>query len=71
MESTFVHPGMSDEGLAVGAALAVDAQLNGRPPQPRLLPNVYLGHAYGDDEIARVLADAGLEATHLPGRVET
>jgi len=73
VEATFVHPGMSDEGLAVGAALALDGQLargNGRPRKPHQLPSVYLGNAYGEREIADALREAGLEASHMPGRLE-
>src|SRR4030095_4446721 len=45
VESVFVHRGMSDEGLAVGAALAVAhkrSRAKGRPYEPRPLETVYL-----------------------------
>jgi len=73
VDATFVHPGMSDEGLAVGAGLALDAQLNGRSEgryEPAQLPDVYLGDEFGEREIAEALREAGLEAKHLPGNVE-
>ncbi len=73
VDSTFVHPGMSDEGLAVGAALALDAEMNGaagRGHEPMQLPDVYLGDAYGENDIAAALQRAGLQASHLPGNVE-
>jgi carbamoyltransferase len=73
VEHTFVHPGMSDEGLAVGAALAVWGKAlrqSGAPYEPSELPTVYLGDAYGEREIAEALHRAGLEAQHLPGKIE-
>ena len=73
VESTFVHPGMSDEGLAVGAALALDAELAreaGRICQPARLPDVYLGNSYDDEEIVQALREADLEWSHHPGDVE-
>jgi len=73
VDETFVHPGMSDEGLAVGAALAVDhkrRRREGRPYEPRPLETVYLGNAYGEREIADALERAGLSGAHLPGRLE-
>jgi carbamoyltransferase len=73
VDRTFVHPGMSDEGLAVGAALALDAQINranGRRYEPKQLPDVYLGNSYRQKDIAEALGKNGLETTHLPGRIE-
>ncbi|MFQ5669011.1 MAG: carbamoyltransferase C-terminal domain-containing protein [Acidobacteriota bacterium] len=69
---TFVHPGMSDEGLAVGAALAVQGALDrekGRPHRPRQLDDVYFGNEYGEKEIAGALEGAGLRAMHSPGTI--
>jgi len=73
IQQTFVHPGMSDEGLAVGAALAVDGDRllrDGRRRQPRPLETVYLGNEYTDQEIADVIAAAGLETRHCPRDLE-
>jgi carbamoyltransferase len=73
VEDTFVHPGMSDEGLAVGAALAVDgerARRDGRRHEPRELPTVYLGTEYGEREIADAIRSAGLEMSHHSGDLE-
>ncbi|MFB3907621.1 MAG: carbamoyltransferase [Candidatus Eisenbacteria bacterium] len=73
VRNVFVHPGMSDEGLAVGAAYAYQALLDrreGRRFQPRELPHVYLGNGYGEEEVAAALREAGLEARHLPGTIE-
>jgi carbamoyltransferase len=73
VEGTFIHPGMSDEGLAVGAALALDAKLAreaGRVYRPERLPDVYLGNSYDEGEIADALRRAGLEWTHHRGDIE-
>ncbi len=62
VNSIFVHPGMGDEGLAVGAALAYNAT-NGTIPQPPLrLTDVYLGPSYDDAEIAQAIAQASVQA---------
>jgi len=74
VERVFVHPGMSDEGLAVGAALAVEHKRfrgEGRPYEPRPLETVYLGTGYDEREIAETLQKAGLEFQHLPGTLES
>lgn len=74
VDSIFVHPGMSDEGLAVGAALAYEGSFRRRAKEayePLGLPDVYLGNEYSEKAIAEALRDAGLETQHLPGHVET
>ena len=70
VRQTFVHPGMSDEGLAVGAALALDAAQSTSPREPQGLPTVYLGNEYGDRQISRALEDVGLRATKHEGNIE-
>lgn len=73
VDEIFVHPGMSDEGLAVGAALAAHGRFqrrSGEPYVPQVLGNVYLGNQYSDKEIASALDNAGLEYAHLPGDLE-
>ena len=50
----FVHPGMGDEGLPVGAALAVSAA-SGAFRLERI-ENVFWGPSYNDEEIERALA---------------
>lgn len=74
VQGTSVHPGMSDEGLAVGAALALAGELaregGRRPYEPRPLADVYLGTAYGEPEIVEAVRGAGLEAVHRPGAIE-
>jgi len=60
----FVHPGMSDGGLAVGAAL-VPCIRNRTGPRmefnPSVLGHVYLGPGYSDNEIEQELQANGLE----------
>jgi carbamoyltransferase len=73
VRQTFVHPGMSDEGLAVGAAFAVAGhclQREGRRHEPRPLESVYVGNGYGEREIAAAIRAAGLEMTHHPRNLE-
>lgn len=60
----FVFPGMSDEGLAVGAALQRAAELgagSGSPLRPSELPHVYLGTSYEDTDIEAALKAEGLD----------
>jgi carbamoyltransferase len=74
VESVFIHPGMSDEGLAVGAALAYDNSVRQRAKEKYKLvglPDVYLGTMYPEREIAVALDKAGLEAQRLPDSLET
>lgn len=72
-DQLFVHPGMSDEGLAVGAALAYAGTLrrrSGAPYEPPGLPHVYLGNDYDQGAIGDAAQRAGLELRHLPGSIE-
>ncbi|HXG02308.1 MAG TPA: carbamoyltransferase C-terminal domain-containing protein, partial [Candidatus Binatia bacterium] len=64
VESLYVHPGMSDEGLAVGAALATYHRLAGAPyrPDPGTMAHVYLGPDFSDAEIRAALEASGVEA---------
>jgi carbamoyltransferase len=73
VKRTFVHPGMSDEGLAVGAALALDAERTmaaGRQWVQRPLETVYLGTGYTEQEIADAIERSGLPRTYHPGGIE-
>jgi carbamoyltransferase len=70
VESVFVHPGMSDEGLAVGAALAVAEEAEGSRLRPSSLPSVYLGPAYDDEDVRRALGENELDGEHYPGTIE-
>ena len=61
VESVFVHPGMTDEGLSVGAALALNADLAQDPASvPRhCLDHVYLGPSFGEEQMAAALERVG------------
>jgi carbamoyltransferase len=62
VERCFVHPGMSDSGMGVGAALAAYYDTEpAPPPDTRCLEDVYLGPSYGDADIERALASAGVD----------
>jgi carbamoyltransferase len=72
VDNLFVHPGMSDEGLAVGAALAYSGSIDrnaGRPYRPKSLPDVYLGTEATEKEIYAAIKDEGLDAQHMPGDI--
>jgi carbamoyltransferase len=56
VDAIFVHPAMSDQGIALGAALAVQA---GTLP-PRAIDHVFLGPGFDDDRIGALLEDEGL-----------
>ncbi len=55
-----VHPGMSDEGLALGAACS--SLLRAGQLVPRLLPSPYLGPGYDEDQIEASFEKADLQS---------
>ncbi len=64
VESIFVHPGMGDDGLGVGAALYLAAQ--SRPEESReqavhSISDVYFGPSYDDQQIQACLDKSGLQ----------
>lgn len=64
VESMFVHPGMGDEGLAVGAALFMHMQRDGYRP-PEMINDVYLGADFSERDAMSAVASAGLKPTPL------
>jgi carbamoyltransferase len=64
VESVFVHPGMGDEGLAVGAALFVHAQKAGYRPT-EIIGDVYLGGDFSAQEAQAAVLDAELKPAEL------
>lgn len=60
----FVHPGMGDDGLAVGAALHEENRLAGYRPQP-VIQDVYLGAEFTEDEVASALQETAYEPQRL------
>jgi carbamoyltransferase len=68
VNSVFIHPGMGDEGLAVGAAFALANELsmtNGDRITPYQLRDVYLGPEYSDEEMLREIEEEGLKAEYV------
>lgn len=63
--SVFVHPGMGDDGLAVGAALFLDNSLDGYRQQD-VLQTVYLGGSGVDSDIDSAIGHAGYTPTECP-----
>jgi len=57
VEGLYVHPAMSDQGIAAGAAFAAQdaADLHSGP-----IPHVFLGPGFTDEEIGTVLEESGL-----------
>ncbi len=64
VESVFVYPAMSDEGIAGGAALMQWARSNPSfPPPEKCLDHVYLGPQFSEAEIEDLLASEDVEFT--------
>lgn len=57
VEAIFVHPAMSDQGIAVGTAYAVQAG----KLEPKAIGHVFLGPGFDDEEIGKVLEEERLE----------
>jgi carbamoyltransferase len=64
----FVHPGMADDGLAVGAALFLCCVKGGYRHQP-VIDHVYLGGEPGSAEARRAADRAGLRYVELGARL--
>lgn len=64
VQSVFVHPGMPDDGMPVGAALGLYHELTDKPYDPDFvaMPHVYLGLDYSDEEIKAELEKEEVEA---------
>ena len=65
VQSVFVHPGMSDEGMPVGAALALYYNLSKAKYNPDFvtMEHVYLGQEFSNEEIRQELEKQDVEAT--------
>jgi len=63
VKSLFIHPAMSDEGLAVGASLALNYMKSPEPAalSTRCFDHVYLGPDYSDSEIHKLLGAEGVK----------
>ena len=72
VERIFVHPGMTDCGLAVGAALEPCMKRNGRAEMthaPDVIRDVFLGGEFTDDEIEEQLRKEDVDYTR-PDSIE-
>jgi len=59
--SVHVHPGMSDEGMGVGATLALYyANVGTSRPKNLCFDHVYLGREFSDEEVRRALETEGV-----------
>lgn len=68
VRSVYIHPGMGDEGLAVGAALAFYNELapsSHGVSQTYRLKDVYFGQSYSEVEIKAAIDAPGLEAEYV------
>jgi len=64
LDHIHIYPNPGDAGLAAGAALCAYYQAN--PGAKRhSLPDLFLGPAYGDEEIARILDLRGVKYRHV------
>ena len=70
VESIFVQPAASDDGVALGAALAPYLEMGERLPL-KAMRQVYLGTAYEDSDIEKVLRTYKLRCTRLRDVAET
>ena len=75
VDSIFVHPGMGDEGIALGAAYAL-GHMPGSDPRltfsPTKLSHVYLGPSYTERDVEEAVRREGLEGAYeadIAGRV--
>jgi hypothetical protein len=64
VDSVFVFPAMSDEGIAAGAALTQWARSTPEPASgARCFDHVYLGHDFSEKQVAEALSAAGFDYT--------
>jgi carbamoyltransferase len=69
VRSVFIHPGMGDEGLAVGAAYAVSARLGrkaGTEIRSSKLADVYFGPSYSRKQLEKAIDKQGFDAAYVP-----
>jgi carbamoyltransferase len=68
VNSVFIHPGMGDEGLPVGAAFALELMSqpsSARQTRSRKLGDVYFGPCYSAKEIEKAIGEAGLQSEYV------
>jgi carbamoyltransferase len=60
VERIFIHPGMGDEGLALGAALMAARKHEPEGLRPEPIQDVYLGPGFDDATLEKALTGAGV-----------
>jgi len=68
VRSVFIHPGMGDEGLALGAAFAIhaaSAKAHGTRISSSRLADVYFGPSFSNQQIEEAIAKEGLKAPYV------
>jgi carbamoyltransferase len=70
VENIYIQPNMGDGGLALGAALAAHAELNGGLA-PKFLESLYLGPDISGEEAARGFEAAGIRYTRPEAAAKT
>ena len=67
VESVFIHPGMPDDGMPVGAALGLYYQMSGEKYDPDFvtMPHVFLGPDYSSEQIKAELDKENVEASYF------
>lgn len=68
VDEVFIHPAMSDQGIAVGSALAWMA--NEQPLRPEKLDHVFYGPGFTEEEAGRSLEGARLRYTRPDNMAE-
>ncbi|NNM20015.1 MAG: carbamoyltransferase [Gammaproteobacteria bacterium] len=69
VKQVFVHPGMGDDGLAVGAALFEHNKRAGYQPQD-VIGNVYWGGEFTDAQALQAIEGAGYTPEQFEGTIE-
>lgn len=69
VQGIFVHPGMGDDGLAVGAALFLNNEINGFD-QRSVIDNVYFGRDTDSRAVDDAIEESGLSPTDCPEGLE-
>lgn len=67
VDSVYVHPGMTDAGMPVGAALGAyfrHSEDTYQPDSSDCMQHVYLGPEYSEEEIRSELESEGIDASH-------
>jgi carbamoyltransferase len=69
VDNVFVHPGMGDDGLAVGAALHEHNRREGYTPRP-VMEDVFLGPGYSETQIQEAIRSHEVRKVELSAPIE-